>query len=101
MCVYIYIYYVICRLRWEFATVGSLQITAPVFSQKITGSLLVDHFLYPGNAEVMARKRAEAPYKEEEEEEEKVLVVSEANSPVRIVLRYRTTNMEKVSFSFL
>jgi hypothetical protein len=62
------------------------------------GSLLVDHFLYPGNEEVMARKRAEAPYKEEEEEE-KFLVVSEAISPVSIVLGFHTTDMEEVTSS--
>jgi len=44
----------------------------------------------------MARKRAEAPY---EEEEEKVLVVSKANSPVWIVLRFHTTEMEEVTSS--
>jgi len=48
----------------------------------------------------MARKRAEAPYKEEEEEEEeKVLLVSEANSAIWVVLSFHTTDMEEVASS--
>jgi hypothetical protein len=43
----------------------------------------------------MARKRAEAPYKEEE----KVLLVSEANSAVWIALSFHTTDMEEVASS--
>jgi hypothetical protein len=72
-------YYVIRRRRWEFATVCSLQVTTPNFQSEDYASPLVDHFIYPGNEKIMARKRAEAPY---EEGEEKVLVVSKANSPM-------------------